>query len=149
MFDIDRKYIDQPTLEDTLQSKIIYIRSKYKHHPTLPQPSAYGLTDDAFDEYIDRKQDLIEWQKYCKQKGLSIIGVLFCLPPVIASFYSRSDTMFYLSFLAGIILAAIPWLIFKMLSKHREKTLFDEAHEQYINALLDWEKKINETTEDL
>ena len=69
MFNIDRRYIDAPQFEETLQSKIITVRSKYRNDPTLPHADHFGVSDEEFEEYIDRKQDLLEWQKDMKRRG--------------------------------------------------------------------------------
>ena len=81
MFNIDRRYIDAPQFEETLQSKIITVRSKYRNDPTLPHADHFGVSDEEFEEYIDRKQDLLEWQKDMKRRGPLWLVILFCIPP--------------------------------------------------------------------
>lgn len=144
MFDIDRSYINRISAEDTLQSTIIYITSKYRDNPELPKAEDFGVTAEEFDDYVDRKQDITEWEKYCRQKGMAVLGVLFCLPPIVASFYSSSNTTFFLSFLAGLILAIIPWVIFKAVDKFKKKHLYDKRHEDYIEALIAWKEKVEQ-----
>lgn len=146
MFEIDRKYIQYDTLEETLQSRIIYIRSKYKKDPALPQPDAYGISGEQFEEYIDKKQDLTEWQRTMRKKGPVALAILFCVPPVAVSFYDRGDAAFFLSFLASIVLAACAFIIFKGVCKARERSLANDNCEAYIEELLKWydKKKLEE-----
>jgi len=52
MFQIDRTYIESPDLE-SLQSRIWDIRTDYKADPTLPRIENYGITEEAFEEYLE------------------------------------------------------------------------------------------------
>ena len=141
MFNIDRRYIDQPGYVETLQSRIITLRSKHRNDPTLPKPSQFGLTDEDFDDYIDRKHDLEDWQRSMAKQGPIWLFVLFCIPPVIISWKSPSNmdnATFFLSFLIGAIPCLVIWLIYKMIARMRERKLANEQCEQYIDALLQW-----------
>lgn len=144
MFNIDRRYIDAPQFEETLQSRLITIRSKHKNDPTLPQAEKFGLTDEEFEEYIDRKQDLIEWQKDMKRRGPLWLVIIFCIPPVLMTWKSPDDNMlFWLSFVAGLVPCLILWLIYKLIVRQRERHLYDERAERYIEALQQWSDKAN------
>ena len=50
MFNIDRRYIDAPQFEETLQSRIITIRSKNRNNPTLPKAEHFGISDEDFED---------------------------------------------------------------------------------------------------
>lgn len=142
MFNIDRRYIDTPQFEETLQSRIITIRSKYKNDPTLPHADHFGISDEEFDEYIDRKQDLLEWQKDMKRRGPLWLVILFCIPPVIITWQNKdNDLLFWLSFLAGALPCLVLWLIYKLIARQREKRLHDDRCERYIEALQQWADK--------
>ena len=142
MFNIDRSYIDAPQFEETLQSRIISIRSKNKKNPQLPRPEQYGVSDEEFEEYIDRKQDLAEWQKDMRRRGPMWLGVLFCIPPVLITWRNPDDDMlFWLSFVAGLVPCLLLWLIYKFIARQREKRLYDERCEKFIDSLLQWEEK--------
>ena len=113
MFNIDRRYIDAPQYEETLQSKMIAIRSKYKNDRTLPRAGEFGITDEYFEEYIDRKQDLLEWQKDMRRRGPLWLVILFCIPPVIITWKSPdNDLLFWLSFVAGLLPCLLLWLLY-------------------------------------
>ena len=136
MFNIDRRYIDAPQFEETLQSKIIMIRSKNRNNPTLPRAEHFGISDEEFEEYIDRKQDLLEWQKDMKRRGPLWLVIIFCIPPVLMTWKSPNDTLlFWLSFVAGTVPCLLLWLLYKLIARQREKRLYDERAERYIEAL--------------
>jgi hypothetical protein len=141
MFNIDRRYIDAPQFEETLQSRIITIRSKNRNDPTLPKAEQFGISDEDFENYIDKKQDLMEWQKDMKRRGPLWLVLLFCIPPVLITWKNPdNDTLFWLSFLAGLVPCVLLWLLYKLVAKQREKRLYDQQCEQYIEALLAWEE---------
>ena len=141
LFNIDRRYIDTPQFEETLQSRIITIRSKNRNNPTLPKAEQYGISDEDFDDYIDKKQDLMEWQKDMKRRGPIWLVLLFCIPPVLITWKNPdNDTLFWLSFVAGLVPCLLLWFIYKLIAKQREKRLYDQQCEQYIEALLAWEE---------
>lgn len=146
MFNIDRKYIDHETAEETLQSSIIYIRSKYRNDPALPRTSEFGKTDEEYEDYIDKKQEVIELDKTFKRKGPTILAVLFCAPPVVVNFYDKSSAGFYLSFLASIILVVLVIIAAKTIIRMRDVT--DEKCDAYTEKLQKWyeEKKLEETS---
>jgi hypothetical protein len=144
MFNIDRSYIDAPQYEETLQSRLINIRSKYRNDRTLPHAESFGLTDEEFENYIDRKQDLIEWQKDMKRRGPLWLVILFCIPPVLITWQNPEDNrLFWLSFVAGLVPCLIIWLIYKLVVRQRERRLYDERAERYIEALQQWSEKAN------
>lgn len=139
MFNIDRRYIDAPQFEETLQSRIITIRSKYRDNPTLPHAGKFGITDEEFDDYIDRKQDLLEWQKSMRRRGPLWLVILFCIPPVIITWQNKdNDLLFWLSFVAGAVPCLLLWLLYKVIAHQREKRLHDDRCERYIDALQQW-----------
>lgn len=139
MFNIDRRYIDAPQFEETLQSKIITVRSKYHNNPTLPHADHFGVSDEEFEEYIDRKQDLLEWQKDMKRRGPLWLVILFCIPPVLITWKNPDNNLlFWLSFVAGLVPCLLLWLIYKLIARQREKRLYDERCEKYIEALQQW-----------
>lgn len=139
MFNIDRRYIDAPQFEETLQSKIITVRSKYRNDPTLPHADHFGVSDEEFEEYIDRKQDLLEWQKDMKRRGPLWLVILFCIPPVLITWKNPDNNLlFWLSFVAGLVPCLLLWLIYKLIARQREKRLYDERCEKYIEALQQW-----------
>lgn len=144
MFKIDRSYIDTETAEETLQSTIIYIRSKYRNDPALPQVSEFGKTDEEYESYLDKKQEAIEFEKTCKKKGPAILAVLFCAPPIIVNFYDKSNTAFFLSFLVSIILMVL--IIIGAKAIFRARTCKDEKCDAYTDKLLKWheDKKMEE-----
>ena len=139
MFNIDRRYIDAPQFEETLQSKIITVRSKYRNNPTLPHADHFGISDEEFEEYIDRKQ------KDMKRRGPLWLVILFCIPPVLITWKNPDNNLlFWLSFLAGLVPCLLLWLIYKLIARQREKRLYDERCEKYIEALQQWaEEHVN------
>jgi hypothetical protein len=141
MSNIDRRYIDAPQFEETLHSRIITIRAKNRNDPTLPKAEQFGISDEDFENYIDKKQDLMEWQKDMKRRGPLWLVLLFCITPVLITWKNPdNDTLFWLSFLAGLVPCVLLWLLYKLVAKQREKRLYDQRCEQYIEALLAWEE---------
>ena len=144
MFNIDRRYIDAPQFEETLQSRMITIRSKYRNDPTLPRTEQFRITDEAFEEYIDRKQDLLEWQKDMRRRGPLWLVIIFCIPPVIITWKSPDNNLlFWLSFVAGLAPCLLLWLCYKLIARQREKRLYDDNCERYIEALQQWAEQHN------
>ena len=142
MFNIDRSYIDAPQFEETLQSRLITIRSKNKDNPTLPKAEQFGLSDEDFEDYIDRKEDLTDWQKDMKRRGPLWLVIIFCIPPVLITWqHPDDDTLFWLSFVAGLVPCLIIWLLYKLIARQRERRLYDERAERYIEALQQWAEK--------
>lgn len=138
MFNIDRSYIQHNTLEETLQSKTIFIRSRYRNDPTLPKTEKYGLTDDEYEDYMDKKQNITEWQRKMKAKGPVWLGILFCAPPVIVNFYDRSTVAFFLSFVASIVLVAVAFIVYKGIVKAWESKVQNTQCDAYTEQLLKW-----------
>ena len=58
MFQIDRSYIEHVNLV-SLQSRIWDIRSDHKDDPTLPRIENYGITEEAFEAYLEKKLGMI------------------------------------------------------------------------------------------
>lgn len=138
MFNIDRSYIQHNTLEETLQSKTIFIRSRYRNDPTLPKTEKYGLTDDEYEDYMDKKQNITEWQRKMKAKGPVWLGILFCAPPAIVNFYDRSTVAFFLSFVASIVLVAVAFIVYKGIVKAWESKVQNTQCDAYTEQLLKW-----------
>lgn len=138
MFNIDRSYIQHNTLEETLQSKTIFIRSRYRNDPTLPKTEKYGLTDDEYEDYMDKKQNITEWQRNMKAKGPVWLGILFCAPPVIVNFYDQSTMAFFLSFVASIVLVAVAFIVYKGIVKAWEGKVQNTQCDAYTEQLLKW-----------
>lgn len=147
MFNIDRSYIDTSTAEETLQSRIIFIRSKYKGDSSMPLPKDLGIDEEEYDEYIDKKQDYSERQKAMKRKGPIALAILFCIPPVVVNLYDKSNLAFFLSFLASIILVGIIFILYKVLDSFMVKRHTNARLDEYTDKLLEWfeEKRLKES----
>lgn len=148
MFNIDRSYIDTPTIEETLQSRIIFIRSKYKNDASLPKPEDMGLSDEEYEDYIDRKQDYAEQQKAMKRRGPIWLAILFCAPPVAVNFYDRSDTAFYLGFLASVVLVGIAFLLYKTYDAMMVRKHTDGRFDAFTDKLFQWQENNHPEEED-
>lgn len=138
MFNIDRSYIQHDSIEETLQSKTIFIRSRYRNDPTLPKTEKYGVTDEEYEDYMDKKQNITEWQRSMKAKGPIWLGILFCAPPVIVNLYDRSTIAFFLSFVASIVLVACLFLIYKGIVRNWERRVQNSQCDAYTEELIAW-----------
>ena len=56
MFQIDRSYIEPIESLESLQGHIWDIRADHKDDPTLPKIQNYGIKEEEFEDYLDRKQ---------------------------------------------------------------------------------------------
>jgi protein-S-isoprenylcysteine O-methyltransferase Ste14 len=77
-----------------------------------------------------------------KRRGPIWLVILFCIPPVIITWRSPNDnTLFWLSFVVGFAPCLLLWLLYKLIARQREKRLYDERCERYIEALNQWADK--------
>ena len=143
MFQIDRSYINHESLE-SLQGLIWDIRTDHKNDPTLPRIETYGITEEAFEDYLERKQRYLDFQDSWRRHRLLILGVAFAWPVALCSLFIPRSTSTQASMLAYgsafmlCLLIAVGYMALKAI---KGKPFRDTPSERFINALLYWEEQ--------
>ena len=137
MFEIDRSYIDRTNLE-SLQGHIWDIRSDHKDDPTLPKISNYGISEEEFETYLEKKQNFEDFKDDWHRRQLLIYGVLFCVPLVYYSLFHRGD--YVGGYVSGLILCVIAFMGYSIVKAVRAQQFRNNPCETFIKALLSWEE---------
>ena len=137
MFEIDRSYIDRPNLE-SLQGHIWDIRTDHKDDPTLPRIENYGISEEEFETYLEKKQNFEDFKDDWHRRQLLIYGVLFCIPLVYWSLVHRGE---YLGgYINGFLLCIIAFMGYSIIKAIRARQFRNNPCETFIKALLSWEQ---------
>ena len=137
MFQIDRSYIDHENLE-SLQGHIWDLRSDYKNDPTLPKIENYGISEKVFEDYLEKKQNYLDFVDNWKRRQLLVYVVLFCIPLVYYSLFRRGDYMG--AYISGFLFCIIVFMGYSIVKAYRAKAFRHHPCETYIKALLSWEE---------
>jgi len=137
MFNIDRSYIDRENLE-SLQGHIWDLRTDFKNDPTLPKIENYGISEKEFEDYLEKKQNFLDFVDSWKRRQLLTYVVLFCLPLVYFSLFRRSDFMG--AYISGFLLCIIAFMVYSIIKAIRAKAFKGNQCETFIKALLSWEQ---------
>ena len=141
MFSIDRSYIDRPNLE-SLQGRIWDIRADHKDDPTLPHIENYGISEEEFETYLDKKQNFEDFKDDWHRRQLLIYGVLFCIPVAYYSLFHRGD--YVGGYVNGLLLCVIAFMIYSLIKAFRAKKFRNNPCETFIKALLSWDDSHND-----
>lgn len=139
MFQIDRSYIEPISLE-SLQGHIWDIRTDYKDDPTLPKIENYNITEEAFEAYLDRKQNFEDFKASWRKNRLVILGVAFCIPLAIISLLIRGTKGMMPAYIAGFLLCLLIYLVYTIIETFRAREFRNNPCETFIKALLSWEE---------
>ncbi|MBO7141396.1 MAG: hypothetical protein J6W19_12570 [Prevotella sp.] len=140
MFQIDRSYIEPIESLESLQGKIWDIRTDYKDDPTLPHIENYGITEEQFEAYLDRKQHFEDFKAAWKKHRLLILVLTFTVPVAIFSLLMRGrDTGLY-AYSTGLLLCTLVYLIYLSIEGYRAREFRNNPCETFIKALLSWEE---------
>ena len=136
MFQIDRSYIEQVNLE-SLQSRIWDIRTDHKDDPTLPHIENYGTNEDAFEEYLEKKQKFEDFKDTWRSRRLLILGSVFLFTLAIFSLFFRN--MKWQAYAVAIMLCMLVYMIYMTIVAFRGKQFHNNPNETFIKALLFWD----------
>jgi len=141
MFQIDRTYIESPDLE-SLQSRIWDIRTDYKADPTLPRIENYGITEEAFEEYLEKKQKYEDFLDSWRKRRLVILGTAFLVTLAMFSLFARK--MMWEAYAVAFMVCMLIYMIFMTISAFKGRNFKNNPHETFIKALLFWDDNRDE-----
>ena len=140
MFQIDRSYIEPIESLESLQGKIWDIRTDHKDDPTLPHIENYGITEEQFEAYLDRKQHFEDFKAAWKKHRLLILVLTFAVPVAIFSLLMRGrDTGLY-AYSTGLLLCTLVYVIYLSIEAYRAREFRNNPCETFIKALLSWKE---------
>lgn len=138
MFQIDRSYIDRISLE-TIQGHIWDIRTDHKGDPTLPKIENYGISEEEFEDYLEKKQKFEDFKESWRKYRLLILGMAFALPVALFSLFVKGpDTALY-AYVTAFLLCTLVYVVYLMLEALKAKKFRNNPCETFIKALLSWE----------
>lgn len=138
MFQIDRSYIDHISLE-TIQGHIWDIRTDHKDDPTLPKIQNYGISEEEFEDYLEKKQKFEDFKESWRKYRLLILGMAFALPVALFSLLVKGrDTALY-AYVTAFLLCTLVYVVYLMIEALKAKKFRNNPCETFIKALLSWE----------
>lgn len=140
MFQIDRSYIEPIESLESLQGKIWDIRTDHKDDPTLPHIENYGITEEQFEAYLDRKQHFEDFKAAWKKHRLLILVLTFAVPVAIFSLLMRGKETGLYAYSTGLLLCTLVYLIYLSIEAYRAREFRYNPCETFIKALLSWEE---------
>ena len=144
MFAIDRSYIEPIESLESLQGHIWDIRADYKDAPGLPKINNYGITEEQFEDYLDRKQKFEDFKASWKKHRLLILVLTFAVPVSLFSLLTKGpDTGFY-AYSTGLLLCALVCLVYQCIHAFRARQFRSNACETFIKALLAYEEGVKD-----
>ena len=135
MFEIDRSYIESVNLE-SLQSRIWDIRSDFKDDPTLPRIENYGTTEEAFEDYLEKKQKFEDFKDTWRSRRLLILGAVFLLTVAAFSLFFRHAT--WEAYAVAFMLCMLVYMVYMTIAAYRGRKFRHNPNETFIKALLFW-----------
>ena len=136
MFQIDRSYIEQVNLE-SLQSRIWDIRSDHKDDPTLSRIENYGTTEEAFEDYLEKKQKFEDFKDTWRSRRLLILGSVFLLTVAAFSLFLRGTT--WEAYAVAFMLCMLVYMVYMTIAAFRGRKFHNNPNETFIKALLYWD----------
>lgn len=137
MFQIDRSYIEQVNLE-SLQSRIWDIRTDHKDDPTLPRIENYGTTEEAFEDYLEKKQKFEDFKDTWRSRRLLILGSVFLLTVAAFSLFLRGTT--WEAYAVAFMLCMLVYMVYMTIAAFRGRKFHNNPNETFIKALLYWDE---------
>ncbi|MBR1414849.1 MAG: hypothetical protein IJ570_03180 [Prevotella sp.] len=136
MFQIDRSYIEQVNLE-SLQSRIWDIRTDHQDDPTLPRIENYGTTEEAFEDYLEKKQKFEDFKDTWRNRRLLILGSVFLLTVAAFSLFLRGTT--WEAYAVAFMLCMLVYMVYMTIAAYRGRKFHNNPNETFIKALLYWD----------
>lgn len=141
MFQIDRTYIESESL-DSLQGRIWDIRMDNQNDPTLPRIENYGIKEDEFEKYLDKKQNFLNFKDSWKNRRLLILGTALVVVLALWSLFVRTNML--AGYLTAVGVCTIIVLGYEAIEIYRAKKFRNNPYETFIKALIFWdEHRIN------
>ena len=137
MFQIDRSYIEKESL-DSLQGRIWDIRMDHKDDPTLPKIESYGIKEEDFEKYLDKKQNFLNFKESWRNRRLLILGTALVVVLALYSLFIRKEML--VGYLAAIAVCTIIVLVYQAIEIYRAKQFRNNPNETFIKALLYWDE---------
>ena len=137
MFQIDRSYIESVNLE-SLQSRIWDIRTDHQADPTLPHIENYGITEEAFEAYLEKKQKFEDFKETWRNRRLLILGSVFLLTVATFSLFFRHTT--WEAYAVAFMLCMLVYMIYMTIVAYRGRQFHNNPCETFIKALLFWDE---------
>ncbi|MCR4603070.1 MAG: hypothetical protein K5683_06020 [Prevotella sp.] len=137
MFQIDRSYIESVNLE-SLQSRIWDIRTDHKDDPTLPHIDNYGITEEAFETYLEKKQKFEDFKDTWRSRRLLILGSVFLLTVAGFSLFVKGAT--WEAYAVAFMLCMLVYMVYMTIVAFKGKKFQHNPNETFIKALLYWDE---------
>ncbi|MBP5340276.1 MAG: hypothetical protein J6Z14_13405 [Prevotella sp.] len=139
MFQIDRSYIEPINLE-SLQGHIWDLRTDHKNDTTLPKIENYGISEDQFEAYLERKQKFEDFKDAWKKHRLLILVLSFALPVALFSLFVKGRDTGYYAYATAFLVCALIYLVYQCIEAYRAREFRNNPCETFIKALLAWER---------
>lgn len=138
MFQIDRSYIDHISL-DTIQGHIWDLRTDHKDDPTLPKIQNYGISEDTFEKYLEKKQGFEDFQDSWHKYRYVILGLAFVVPVALCSLFVKGPNTALYAYSSGFLLCTLIYVVYLTIEGMKAKKFRNNPCETFIKALLSWE----------
>ena len=139
MFQIDRSYIEPIESLESLQGKIWDICADHKDDPTLPRIDNYGINEEQFEDYLDRKQHFEDFKAAWKKHRLLILVLTFAVPVALFSLLVRGRNTGMYAYATGLLLCTLVYLVYLTIEAYRSRQFRNNPCETFIKALLSWD----------
>ncbi|MBR2239272.1 MAG: hypothetical protein IJ887_15620 [Prevotella sp.] len=139
MFQIDRSYIEPIESLESLQGKIWDIRTDHKDDPTLPRIDNYGITEEQFEDYLDRKQHFEDFKASWKKHRMLILVLTFAVPVALFSLLVKGRNTGMYAYATGLLLCTLVYLVYLSIESYRSRQFRNNPCETFIKALLSWD----------
>ena len=139
MFQIDRSYIEPIESLESLQGKIWDIRTDHKDDPTLPRIDNYGITEEQFEDYLDRKQHFEDFKASWKKHRMLILVLTFAVLVALFSLLVMGGNTGMYAYATGLLLCTLVYLVYLSIESYRSRQFRNNPCETFIKALLSWD----------
>ena len=139
MFAIDRTYIEPIEPLESLQGHIWDIRADHKADPSLPSVENYGITEEQFEDYLERKQHFEDFKASWKKRRLLVLVLTFAVPVALFSLFMKGPSTGVYAYSTGLLLCALVCLVYQCIHAYRSRQFRSNNCETYIKALLAYE----------
>ena len=139
MFQIDRSYIEPIESLESLQGHIWDIRTDHKDDPTLPKIANYGISEEQFEDYLDRKQKFEDFKASWRKHRLLVLVLAFAVPVALFSLLVKGPNTGLYAYSTGALLCTLIYVVFLVIEAVRAQKFRNNPCETFIKALLAWE----------
>lgn len=139
MFQIDRSYIEPIESLESLQGHIWDLRTDHKDDPTLPKIRNYGISEDQFENYLERKQLFEDFKASWKKQRLLILVITFAVTVALFSLLMKGPDTGYYAYATAAIVCTLVYVSYLCIEAFRARQFRNNPCETFIKALLAWE----------